>query len=297
MTFAAKYHLFRLRAHHLCLIETGEDYAMSDLNHWKPEFEELKTALTRFHGVFLEHAGIDLHQPQYAVLPPPLKAFYEFVGDRLAHGEQGIIVYNTFLSPGEIEVTPDIITFYRHEGGAFKWAAERNAENPKVLRITMDREGREIERVYEVEYLSGFLFQICLYETALGFPYQISFHSHRRHDLETIVQQWQRFPFQSRLPDDTVIPNIFLYTPQALGFLWFGNHPSPQTIHTFYCAAQHPKDLEGLKPLTETIGISDYHEYTEDMRAQGYWEFMIFHEGPCSAASFWADQTEKMTRS
>lgn len=97
--------------------------------------------------------------------PAPLRVLYGLVKDH------AICVQNRLVSPEQLEVVDDKVTFYIENQGVCVWATEATGDDPPVY---VKQSDWNASWELEAHTLSGFIIQMMIHEAVLGAPFGAS---------------------------------------------------------------------------------------------------------------------------
>lgn len=212
--------------------------------NWEVQFQALKNFLIEWYGAFDPAHGINLESMHDLHLPKPLKALHAFAGNR----DQVVRSQNRLIRPSKLDLKEEKLIFYVENQWVYLWATEKDKENPRVFG-KLNKEEEQWQE--ESEPLSGFLFEICLFEAIMGLTFGASASYLQPNELKEILSLWQPIPYGPwRWP---AYPTKFYHVNGALALV----SPNKDRF-SFYCSTQ---DAKYLSFMTEFI--DDMWEFVE----------------------------------
>lgn len=153
-----------------------------------------------------------------------------------------VVTYNRLLAPNELTSDDDRFLFYIESQGTCAWAFDTRSSDPSVWRQDGDRAP---DWIAEEERLTGFLLQVCLFESVMAAKYGAWCSWCDPATLKSMIIPWQRISISSwRWPS---YPTTFWCVQSALAVV------SPnEDGYTFRCGALNQESLELIKPFLDT---------------------------------------------
>ncbi|MBN2210666.1 MAG: hypothetical protein JW709_04645, partial [Sedimentisphaerales bacterium] len=149
-------------------------------------------------------------------------------------GVYRLVTLNTLLKQEKLIIEADRITFYIESQGVYIWQTEILEENPKVY---ISENIKPQKWLLEEERLSGFIYQMLLFEAIMGADYHCMASWIDKESLESILEKWIEAPVKAwQWPS---YPSIFYYTQDALAM----SYPNEQGF-TFQCGSNNKDALK-----------------------------------------------------
>jgi hypothetical protein len=205
--------------------------------HWKVQLSQLRRFLEQWYGPRIDDDLSEAVVQAPAVIPQCLEEFYRVAGDL-----EELTVYNTLLAPSQLRCEQDRIVFYVECQGVYRWACMMNSgDNPQVCWASGDRPW-----TFEDEPLSGFLYQVSVYEAILGAEYQLYQTKYSSQDsIEFLLSHWVLAPF--RPWHWRHYPTRFYSRDNALAIAYSNG----EGLFQFHCGAHNEQHLQFMHDLVD----------------------------------------------